>query len=56
MVGLRIVMGEYGLIGFIAEFGLLILPVIRAAKIINYVKDKREQIVFSAINLLMLQV
>jgi len=48
-----IVMGEYGWVGFLAEFGLLALPVIRSVKVIRYIKDKREQIVFGAITLLL---
>jgi len=48
-----IVMGEYGWVGFLVEFGILALPVIRSAKVIRYVTDRREQIVFAAINLLL---
>lgn len=48
-----IVMGEYGWVGYLAEFGLLVLPVIRCAKVIQYVKDRRERIVLGAMTLLM---
>jgi len=48
-----IVMSEYGWVGFLAEFGLLIMPVFRCAKIIKSVKDKREKIVLGAMTLLL---
>jgi len=48
-----IVMGEHGLIGYLAEFGLLALSVIRCSKVIQYVKDSRERIVLSGLSLLM---
>jgi len=48
-----IVMGEYGWVGFLAEFCLLALPVIRSTKVIRYVKDRRERVVFGAITLLL---
>jgi len=48
-----IVMGVYGWVGFFVEFGILALPVFRSAKVIRYVKDRRERIVFAAINLLL---
>jgi len=48
-----IVMGEYGWVGFLAEFLLLALPVIRSVKALQYIKEKREQIVFGAITLLL---
>jgi len=48
-----IVMGEYGWVGFLAEFCLLALPVVRSVKVIRHIKEKREQIVFGAITLLL---
>jgi len=48
-----IVIGVYGWIGYIAEFGLLVLPVVWSSKTIRHLKDRREQIVFAAMSLLM---
>jgi len=48
-----IVIGEYGLIGFLAEFSLLALSVVRCSKAIRYIKDSRDRVIFSALSLLM---
>ncbi len=48
-----IVLGIYGWVGYIAEFGLLIIPVIYSAKSILYVRNKKEKIVLAAMALLM---
>lgn len=44
-----IVMGEFGWIGYLAEFGLLALPVLRASKAIRLISDAQERRVFAAI-------
>ena len=48
-----IVIGEYGLIGYIAEFSLLALSVIRSSKAIQYIKNSRDRVVLAALTLLM---
>ncbi|MGY6276084.1 hypothetical protein [Methylomonas sp. MgM2] len=48
-----IVMGEYGWVGYLAEFGLLVLPILRSAKIISKIPDKRERGILATLNLLM---
>lgn len=48
-----IVMGEYGWFGYLAEFGLLMLPVLYGASVLKYMKEKREKTVYAAITLLM---
>ncbi len=48
-----IVMGEFGWVGFLAEFGLLALPVISSVRALAFVTDRRERIVLSSISLLM---
>lgn len=44
-----IVMGEFGWVGYLAEFGLLALPVLRASKAIRWISDAKERRVFAAI-------
>ncbi|WP_049794727.1 hypothetical protein [Methylomonas methanica] len=48
-----IVMGEFGWVGYLAEFGLLALPVLRASKAIRMITDTRERRVFAAITSLL---
>ncbi len=48
-----IVMGQFGWVGYIAEFGLLMIPVVRCSRVIRYVEDKRERIVLAAVASLM---
>lgn len=48
-----IVMGEFGWFGYLAEFGLLALPVFRSAAVIRKMQDKREKVVLSGMAILM---
>ncbi|WP_152565103.1 hypothetical protein [Methylobacter sp. BBA5.1] len=43
-----ITLGTFGWLGFIAEFGLLALPVFRAASVFKWVKTQQEKILLSA--------
>jgi len=47
-----IVMGEFGFIGFLAEFGLLALPVFRAASTLKFIELKEDRIYLAALSLL----
>lgn len=46
------VIGQFGWVGFIAEFGLLTLPVFVGARVIRQLSDRREALVFAALILL----
>jgi hypothetical protein len=48
-----ITLGVYGLVGFLAEFGLLAIPIFRAAKASRAAKTRQEAICLSAIALIM---
>jgi len=48
-----IVMGEYGLIGYLAEFSLLAFSVVRSAKVIRKLNNSHERVVLGALLLLM---
>ncbi|QSA97286.1 hypothetical protein [Methylococcus sp. EFPC2] len=48
-----IVMGQYGWFGYIAEFGLLALPVFRAFKASRYVPIKKDRIILGALSLIL---
>jgi hypothetical protein len=47
-----ITMGEYGLFGFVAEFGLLALTVFRAASALRFTQHPRERVYLAALALL----
>lgn len=47
-----IILGQFGIIGFLAQFGLLALPVFRAALAIRYLRSRSEQIFFSTLSLI----
>jgi hypothetical protein len=47
-----ITMGQFGLFGFIAEFGLLGLPVFRAASALRRTESARDAIFFAALSLI----
>lgn len=47
-----ITMGQFGFVGFLAEFGLLSLTVVRAASAARYSEGKEEEIFLSAIALI----
>ena len=44
--------GQFGLIGFLAEFGLLALPVFRAASVVRNTKSTRDGIFLAALSLI----
>lgn len=46
------VIGQFGWVGFIAEFGLLVLAVYKGARAIRYEKSSRNAIVMAALTLL----
>jgi hypothetical protein len=48
-----ITMGQFGLFGFLAEFGLLALPVFRAASALRFAEPARERIFLAALALIL---
>lgn len=48
-----ITLGQYGILGFLAEFGLLILGVLRIGSILKYVKEPREKLFLATIALIL---
>ena len=48
-----ITFGSFGLFGFLAEFGLLAIPVFRAAKALNAIKSRKEAVYLGAMALIM---
>lgn len=48
-----IAMGQFGIFGFLAEFGLLALPVFRAASALKYARSEREAVPLAALALLL---
>ena len=47
------VIGSFGWIGLIAEFGLLALPVFSSVKTLRYIKSRREAVIMAAVTLLL---
>ena len=47
-----ITIGEFGLLGFLAEFGLLAWPVFRAASALRFAESERDQIFLAALALI----
>ncbi len=47
------VIGSFGWIGLIAEFGLLALPVFSCVKTLRYIKSRREAVIMAAVTLLL---
>ncbi len=47
-----ITMGQFGIVGFLAEFGLLALAVVRAAGSLRYAADPNERIALAALALI----
>ncbi len=45
-------LGQFGLFGFLSEFGLLTLAVFRACRAIRYCRDRRELIYLAALSLI----
>jgi hypothetical protein len=48
-----ITLGQFGVVGFLAEFGLIALAVFRSASVLKYVKVERESIQLSALALIL---
>jgi hypothetical protein len=48
-----ITMGQFGFVGFLAEFGLLILPIFRAFRVFKFAQNPRERIFLAAISLIL---
>ena len=48
-----ITMGQFGFFGFLAEFGLLALPVLRAASSLRYAASAHEQVFLAALALIL---
>ena len=47
------VIGSFGWIGLLAEFGLLALPVFSCVKTLRYIKSRREAVIMAAVTLLL---
>jgi hypothetical protein len=47
-----ITMGQFGFVGFLAEFGLLALAVVRAAQAAKFASDENEQVMLGALALI----
>ncbi len=47
-----ITLGAFGLFGFLAEFGLLALPVFRAASVLRFTESASDRILFAALALI----
>ena len=45
-------MGNYGLFGFLAEFGLLAVGVFRARRAVNYMRSREERVLLAALALM----
>jgi hypothetical protein len=47
-----IILGQFGLVGFIAQFGLLVMPVFRARRVLTLMTNSRDKLVLSTLSLL----
>ena len=47
-----ITMGQFGFVGFIAEFGLLALPIVRAASALKFARSKQDEVFIAALALI----
>ena len=47
-----ITLGQFGIIGFIAEFGLLTIGIFRVRRVLGKTKDVRESLCLSALSLM----
>ena len=43
-----ITMGQFGFVGFLAEFGLIALGVVRAASILKFVRSEQDRVLLAA--------
>jgi hypothetical protein len=48
-----ITLGNFGIVGFLAQFGLLALPVFRAARSIKYLSSKNDALLLAALSLIL---
>jgi hypothetical protein len=48
-----ITMGQFGFFGFLAEFGLLAVPIFRAASSLRYTETRHDQIFLAALSLIL---
>jgi hypothetical protein len=48
-----ITMGQFGFVGFLAEFGLLALAVVRAAQAVKVTSDDNEKVMLAALALIL---
>jgi hypothetical protein len=48
-----LLLGSRGVVGFLADFGLLVIPVLVAARRLGRVRDRREQILLAALALIL---
>jgi hypothetical protein len=48
-----ITMGQFGFVGFLVEFGLLALPIVRAASALKFAASARDQVFLSALALIL---
>lgn len=48
-----VTLGSFGIVGFLAEFGLLALAVIRAASALRFVQSQRDQILLGALTIIL---
>ena len=48
-----ITMGEFGFIGFLAEFGILVLPVFTAARALRFAESTKDRVFLSALALIL---
>ena len=48
-----ITIGQFGLLGFLAEFGLLVLPVFRAASALKFVNSTNDQVFLATLTLIL---
>jgi hypothetical protein len=47
-----ITLGQFGLLGFLAQFGLLALPVFRALSVFDYTRSDKDRIYLSTLTLI----
>jgi hypothetical protein len=51
--GWIVTLGDFGLVGFLAQFGLLALPVFRAASALRFTQSPRESVILAALALVL---
>jgi hypothetical protein len=48
-----ITMGQFGIVGFLSQFGLLVLPIYRAFRTLKFARSPREKIFMAALSLIL---